>query len=207
MDLKWLAEQLERPGYSQAGLARALGKDAAAVNRMLKGDRQIKANELPVIAQYLNSTPPGTDEQGYPLSIRSIQAGGDRADVAVWASAEAGADGAMVLTSEPIDYIRRSERMQGVKNPFAFYVIGTSMSPAIEHGDQVVVNPTLPVRPGCDCVFIHDDGDGTMRALVKRLVKSNADSWRVKQFNPAKEFDLPKRRWPKALMITEKRYG
>ena len=197
MDLKWLAEQLDRPGYSQAGLARALGKDAAAVNRMLKGDRQIKANELPVIAAYLNSTPPGTDEQGYPLSIRAVQQGGDRADVAVWASAEAGADGAMVLTSEPIDYIRRSERMQGVKNPFAFYVIGTSMSPAIEHGDQVVVNPAIPPRPGCDCVFIHDDGDGSMRALVKRLVKSNADSWRVKQYNPAKEFDLPKRRWPK----------
>jgi phage repressor protein C with HTH and peptisase S24 domain len=81
------------------------------------------------------------------------------------------------------------------------------MSPAIEHGDQVVVNPAIPPRPGCDCVFIHDDGDGQMRALVKRLVKSNADSWRVKQFNPAKEFDLPKRRWPKAMMITEKRYG
>ena len=53
MDLKWLAEMLERPGYSQAGLARALGKDAAAVNRMLKGERQIKANELPVITGYL----------------------------------------------------------------------------------------------------------------------------------------------------------
>ena len=89
MDLKWLTEQLERPGYSQAGLARALGKDAAAVNRMLKGTRLIKANELPIIAQYLNSTPPGTDEHGYPLSIRAVQQGGDRADVAVWASAEA----------------------------------------------------------------------------------------------------------------------
>ena len=36
MDIKWIAEQLDRPGFSQAGLARALGKDAAAVNRMLK---------------------------------------------------------------------------------------------------------------------------------------------------------------------------
>mgnify|MGYP003351812716 FL=1 len=51
MDLKWLTEQLERPGYSQAGLARALGKDAAAVNRMLKGTRLIKANELPGTAE------------------------------------------------------------------------------------------------------------------------------------------------------------
>src|SRR5476651_2781333 len=37
---------------NQEGLARALGKDAAAVNRMLKCERQIKANELPVILGY-----------------------------------------------------------------------------------------------------------------------------------------------------------
>src|SRR5260370_12994158 len=60
MDLKWLAEQLNRPGYSQAGLARALGKDAAAVNRMLKGEPLIKANQLPaVIGQSAAARPPG----------------------------------------------------------------------------------------------------------------------------------------------------
>jgi hypothetical protein len=29
----------------------------------------------------------------------------------------------------------------------------------------------------------------------------------VRQFNPAKEFDLPKSKWGKALMVTEKRIG
>jgi phage repressor protein C with HTH and peptisase S24 domain len=125
----------------------------------------------------------------------------------VWASAEAGSDGAMVLVNDPIDYIRRSERMQGVKAPFAFYVIGASMTPAIEHGDQVVVNPALPPKAGADCVFIQEERDGTMRALVKRLLKTGPDSWRVRQYNPPKDFDLPKKKWPKALLITEKRYG
>src|SRR5207253_4493927 len=121
VDLKWLSEMLDRPGFSQAGLARALGKDAAAVNRMLKGDRQIKANEVPVILEYLNEPPE------IPLSqrIKLLPPPGE-ATVPVWASAEAGSDGAMVLVNDPIDYIRRSERMQGVKNPFAFYVIGAS---------------------------------------------------------------------------------
>jgi len=204
MDIKWLAEMLERPGFSQAGLARALGKDAAAVNRMLKGERQIKANEVPVILEYLNEPP----EPPLHTRIRPLPPPGElRADVPVWASAEAGADGAMVLVNDPIDYIRRSERMQGVKNPFAFYVIGSSMSPAIEHGDQVVVNPVLPVRAGLDCVFIHEDGSGTMLALVKRLLRVSADHWRVRQFNPARDFELPKKKWTRALCITEKRYG
>ena len=207
MDIKWIAEQLDRQGYSQAGLARALGKDAAAVNRMLKGERLIKANELPVILGYLKATPPDDGSGLYSQMIQAIPHSGERPDVPVWASAEAGSDGAILLTTEPIDYIRRSERMQGVKAPFAFYVIGASMSPAIEHGDQVVVNPTIPVRPGTDCVFIQEDASGTMLALVKRLLKVSADHWHVRQYNPPKDFNLAKKKWAKALCITEKRYG
>lgn len=94
-----------------------------------------------------------------------------------------------------------------MRNPFAFYVIGDSMGPAIDHGDQVVVHPVQPPQPGRDCVFIHEDETGQMLALVKRLLKSNATSWRVRQFNPAKDFDLPKKKWAKALMIAEKRIG
>ena len=208
MDLKWLAEQLDRPGYTQAGLARVLGRDPAAINRMLKGTRRILASDLPVIYQYLGSTPPGGEAMaGAAQPIRRVADAEGHPDIPVWASAEAGSDGAMVLVNDPIDYIRRSERMQGVKNPFAFYVIGASMSPAIEHGDQVVVNPVVPVRPGADCVFIHEDAEGTMHALVKRLLRISADHWRVRQYNPPRDFDLPKKKWGKALVITEKRYG
>jgi phage repressor protein C with HTH and peptisase S24 domain len=183
---------------------------------MLKGERQIKANEVPVIVDYLQVMPPASDRAatlaaaGSPVPAQPIQRlpeAGGRPDVPVWASAEAGQDGAMVLVNDPIDYIRRSERMQGVKNPFAFYVIGASMSPAIEHGDQVVVNPVVPVRPGADCVFIQEDENGTMLALVKRLLRVSADHWRVRQFNPPRDFDLPKKKWGRALVITEKRYG
>ena len=205
MDLKWIAEQLDRPGYSQVGLARALGKDAAAVNRMLKGERQIKVNEVPAILGYLKAVPPDNDS---PLS-QAIQPlpnlSGERAEVPVWASAEAGSDGAMVLVSEPIDYIRRSERMQGVRNPFAFYVIGSSMSPAIEHGTQVVINPSLLPMAERDHVFIQDLPDGTMKAMVKRLIRSTERSWRVRQFNELKDFDLLRTIWSKAYRITEKR--
>jgi phage repressor protein C with HTH and peptisase S24 domain len=215
MDLKWIAELLDRPGFSQAGLARALGKDAAAVNRMLKGDRLIKAHEIPVILDYLQTEPqPGDRAAAFAVSgrmpatqMRRLVDGNGRPEVPVWASAEAGNDGAMVLVNDPIDYIRRSERMQGVKDPFAFYVIGDSMSPAIEHGDQVVVNPAHPVQPGKDHVFLQEQEDGTILALVKRLLKSTPAAWRVRQFHPAKDFDLPKKKWAKALWISEKRVG
>lgn len=46
-----------------------------------------------------------------------------------------------------------------------------------------------------------------MLALVKRLLRHTADHWRVRQFNPPRDFDLSKKKWSRALVITEKRYG
>jgi phage repressor protein C with HTH and peptisase S24 domain len=81
------------------------------------------------------------------------------------------------------------------------------MNPAIEHGDQVIVNPSLLPTPGKDHVFLQTEEDGTILALVKRLLRVGATSWKVRQYNPEKDFELPKAKWAKALMITEKRMG
>jgi hypothetical protein len=126
-------------------------------------------------------------------------------DVPVWASAEAGQDGAMVLTREPIDYIRRSERMQGVKSPFRLLCSGRLDEPSHRARRPGGCESRPPIRTGGD-VFIHEE-DGTLRALVKRLLRITADHWRVRQYNPPKDFDLAKKKWSRAQMITEKRYG
>ena len=47
--------------------------------------------------------------------------------------------------------------------------------------------------------------DGTMKAMVKRLIRSTERSWRVRQFNELKDFDLLLTIWTKAYRITEKR--
>lgn len=58
MGLKWIRDGLRKSGKTQAGLARALGLAPPAVSRLLKGERQLKADEVPVIARYLGVTPP-----------------------------------------------------------------------------------------------------------------------------------------------------
>lgn len=225
----WIKDRVRslRPkGKTQTGLAAALGIDPSRVTEIIKGERQIKSSEVAPLAAYLEMTvgdvmaaidgrpppPAGTTLVELPGSgaltaspMLPVLYPPGRPDVPVWASAQAGDDGAIVLTPDPIDYIHRSDRMRGVKNPFAFYVVGTSMSPAIEHGTQVVINPSLLPLAGRDHVFIQDLPDGTMKAMVKRLVRSTERSWRVRQFNEPRDFDLSRTLWTKAYRITEKR--
>jgi len=227
--MEWLRALLKAAGKKPADLARALGKPPSRISEMLRGARRMQQDEIGptarlldisearVIALLTSKPDPGptrveraADSAHITPQIfkpEPISLSGAALDVPVWASAEAGADGAMVLTDRPIDYIRRSERMVGVTNPFSFFVRGHSMEDVIAHGDMVVVNPNLPARPGNDCVFVSDDGDGNMLALVKRLVRSTADAWIVKQYCPKKQYSLPKKKWAKAFVITEKRYG
>lgn len=126
------------------------------------------------------------------------------ADVPVWASVAAGnGEGEMILTDRPIDWIRRSDHIANAVDPFAFYIVGDSMEERFYQGDQVVVNRALPLRPGDDCVFIGAGEHGELRGLVKRLLRSTGDAWKVRQLNPRRDFDLPKRAWSKAYRIVE----
>lgn len=128
----------------------------------------------------------------------------DRADIPVWASVAAGdGDGEMILTSEPIDFIRRSERTANVRDPFAFHVVGDSMLERLAQGDQVVINPAMPLLPMTDCVFIHQGEDGMMYGLVKRLVRATGDTWKVRQLNPPRDYELSRRKWTKAYRVAE----
>lgn len=64
-DPHWLAEALKLPGRSQADLARRLKVDPSAVNRIVKGQREIKAREMIVIEDYLRETTSDPEPGGW----------------------------------------------------------------------------------------------------------------------------------------------
>lgn len=153
----------------------------------------------------LRSSAPPTGGGRLDGDVRSAGAlrAAERADLPVYASAEGGG-GAIIITSEPIDYVRRPEPLLSVRDGYGCYVLGDSMSPAYEQGDLLLVHPGRPVRPGDDCVFVRDQPDGAQHALVKRLLRITAEKWRVRQFNPAKDFDLDRGQWQKVQLIVGK---
>ena len=51
---------------------------------------------------------------------------------------------------------------------------------------------------------LKEDKDGTRYVLIKRLVRANAQSWTVKQYNPPKTFALSRKEWSKAHLVIGK---
>ena len=220
-------------GARRPDAASHLGLSASVTNKLINGDCRIMADEAGRLRQFLEGGD-GDGQSLQPLGLttglttgfavgRGFRPEGrptlpfpaqfapglapDRRDIPVWASAAAGdEDGTMLLTDSPIDYIRRSETMVGVANPFAFYIVGDSMLERFAQGDQAMVNLSLPPRPGDDCIFINQAADGTMFGLVKRLLRSSVDRWQVRQLNPRRDFDLSKKKWSRAYRIAETRH-
>ena len=112
------------------------------------------------------------------------------ADLPVYASAQGGA-GEILLSFDAIEYVRRPEPLMKVKGGFGIYVTGDSMAPAYEPGDTALIHPHKPCVADDDVLVILTDGNGTQRALLKRLVKRDDDAVTLKQWNPGRVFDVP----------------
>jgi phage repressor protein C with HTH and peptisase S24 domain len=203
-----------RPDLDLKNLSLTIGRNHAYLQQyLMRGSpRELPEAARHGLAPLLGVSPDDLRSTALPIGGGRLDAdmrgaapsrAADRADLPVYASAEGGG-GAIIITNEPIDYIRRPEPLLSVRDGYACYVIGDSMSPAYEQGDLLLVHPVRPARPGEDCVFVRPQGDGTQQALIKRLLRISAEKWRVRQFNPAKDFDLDRGPWQKIQLIVGK---
>jgi transcriptional regulator with XRE-family HTH domain len=58
MIVDWIRKALRETGKTRSGLARALGRSPSAVTDLLNGKRRLKAEEIPLIVEYLGVDPP-----------------------------------------------------------------------------------------------------------------------------------------------------
>jgi hypothetical protein len=59
--LEWVRQGLKKPGKSQSGLARHLGLDPSAINKLVNGKRILKGPEIGPTAEYLEEPPPALE--------------------------------------------------------------------------------------------------------------------------------------------------
>jgi phage repressor protein C with HTH and peptisase S24 domain len=163
--LGWIRRGLTKPGKSQRGLAVALDIDPAGVNRLPKGDRQLKAAEIVRIAKYLGVEPPallggrgeepsslgGSRRQAYPVKTDAEPLDDSYAKVAVYdARAAAGAGGVggdrvkhyLVFREQWL----RAVTAAPVEQLAVIEIDGDSMEPTLRSGDHALVDRT-EIRP------------------------------------------------------------
>lgn len=81
----WLKDRLAQPGRSQSALARHMGLDSSAINRLVNGKRELKAREVEQIWQYLSRTAASVEaaaeeqfiREEYGIGRRELAAAGD----------------------------------------------------------------------------------------------------------------------------------
>lgn len=189
MDMEWLKEQLDKRGKgAQARLAKALNLDPSAISRMLKGTREVKTRELPVIEAFLQTN-------GKKIALPAFQ-GAPRdfgmEKLPILGTGEGGEDGSQPFNGDVIDMVPRPPTLSDARNAYGLFVSGNSMEPRYHHGELVYIHPGRPVTPGCYVlVQVHPKAEGEPpRALIKRLAKRSGPRVVLEQFNPPKTFDL-----------------
>jgi transcriptional regulator with XRE-family HTH domain len=58
MTVDWIRKALLETGKTRSGLARALGRSPSAITDLLNGARRLKAEEIPLVVDYLGVDPP-----------------------------------------------------------------------------------------------------------------------------------------------------
>jgi phage repressor protein C with HTH and peptisase S24 domain len=181
----------QTPGLTQRGLAQHMGLNASAVNRMLYGQRNIRADEIAVIESYLGvrldlAADPRGRPGGAPLPVET------GARVPVYGYAAGSRDigpksGLNLANGDIIDWAPRHPAQAGIRDAFAIYVFSDSMEPRYYRGELIYIHPGRPPDMNRDCVIEMKNGD----AYIKRLLRQQGGKVRVQQFNPPGEKDIP----------------
>lgn len=190
MEAPWLKSELEKPGRSQAALARFLGIEQSKVNRMCNGGRQIKAKEAEGIRAYLAATAQ-SGEHGTNNATRQTPT----ARLKVVGIVEAGS-WREVAYAEEIDPPTLDAPTPLVESgAFALRVVGPSMDRLYREGTYIVVLPwqggDLPV--GRRVVVEREKPDGTVETTVKDLVRGEDGELELwpRSSHPAHQAPIP----------------
>ena len=150
---EWIRDTIKTtPGLTQKGLAEAVGMNPATVNRMLYGRRHIRAEEVPLIENYLGAA--------YGVKTEREESGGSVAATAPQQPQQNlipvyhGATG----DGEIVDWVERHPMQKSCKDAYALYVASAAYEPRYYSGELVYIHPGKPPAMAQDCLVGHADG-------------------------------------------------
>ena len=186
------------PGHTLQSLSLALGRNHAYLHQFVitGSPRELRERDRGILARLLSC-----DESDLRVDIPPSLIAGEAPSVAlpltppmvttsrnlpILGHAKGGEDAFFIDNGEIAGYTIRPHVLDGVTDAYAVEFWDTSMEPALKHGHLGWVHPRKPVKPGDDVVVQLRDG----QALVKTLVRRTEAHLVLRQYNPAKEFNI-----------------
>ena len=198
-----IRERRREKGLSQADLAEKVGTHQQTIEKIEKGTVKY-SRYLHRITEELGLPFPRVEPQNTSKGVEhSPPALVGEIDLPVYGAAEGGR-GALVVTNDPVDYVRRPAPLAQVKDGYGLIIVGDSMVPEMKPGETALVHPHLPPVAGEPCVFYSDNGQGEHLVTVKAYVRATATHWHVEQWNPPKRFSLDRKEWQRCERIVGK---
>ena len=189
----------EAQGLSQQQLAERAGTTQQTIDRIEAGQTQ-HSRATPAILRALGLETSETNALDIKLEPAKLVSGeqlvGER-DLPVYSSAQGG-DGALILSTDPIEWVKRPAPLANVRGGYGIYIVGDSMVPRFNPSEIALVHPHMPFKPGIDVVLykgdVHDH-----HAIVKHLRGATTTTWKLRQWNPqdgeSMDFELDRTEW------------
>lgn len=110
----------------------------------------------------------------------------------------------MVNRDKIVGYLPRPDFLDAAEQAGAVRIHTNEMSPAYEAGDRVMVFPGEPAVANDDVLLVRARPDGQYDVLCRRILKINGDSFRVRQFDPPRDYTVTFDEWPEIWLIVGK---
>jgi hypothetical protein len=167
--------------------------------RAAKGEVTVTAREVWILGGY-NEPPIGDPvvivEPEPPRFGTSV--------VPIYAAAQGG-KGHIIIDFNPIEEARPPDELIRVRDAYGILIVGESMVPAYKPGDVAWVNPHKPIERDTDVVLYHVPPNGEAEAIIKTLIGMSQRDWKLRQYQPARDFTESRIDWPVCHRIVGKR--
>lgn len=187
---------------TQGALAELAGTSQPQIRRLEAGERKLTKEWAERLAPHLNCSAEdlmfGARRAALDSFPPEVTPGADLVgarDLPIYGSAMGG-NGQLVVDTHPIEYVKRPSILEGVRDAYGIRIVGDSMEPAYWQGDLALVHPHLPPERDTDVILFDAPPDGQTEAAIKRLTGYSGTEWRLRQYNPPRDWTELRVDWP-----------
>lgn len=184
-----IREYRHQKGWSLQQLADACGTSRAQIDKLERGERRLTVDWMlrlssPLGCDPADLLPPMKTDSGALIPAMSVVS----RLIPVRSAARGGDDQQMFLQDGPIDHRPCPSFVEHVKDAYAIYVVGESMTPMYRAGQLLYINPHRPLTAGRGVVITKMN----QAVIIKELVKQTGFGLVVREYQPKmREFTVP----------------